>query len=388
MNQATLLTAILSLALAGCSSPGSSDNSVGGDALIAPTDGGGDITQDPEITTDSTEEETHPEDGSPETKETDGPCEPDCDNKNCGGDGCGGFCGACSPDQACEDGQCQCIEGCDGKECGSDGCDGTCGVCAENESCEDFACVCPSFTCGDVCCGEEGCTPANRRRLIKWITPYSAPGRWLIDLSQEIVPLAAGGEFRIVAQHGDNNVGPYTYRYTVDLRFSKRADGLRPVALETLITQGGYKWNESFHEQLNQFSFTPPPGTKHVELHSRTSGHGQAGGTGCAEFCTFTHQFTVNSTPFSHTYLTEKVLDRCATLVEEGVTPNQGGTWFFDRSSWCPGWVTEEWREDLTAASNLGGGENLVLFETGLGMDVGDTGGGNMNMRVELIYFE
>jgi len=40
------------------------------------------------------------------------------------------------------------------------------------------------------------------------------------------------------------------------------------------------------------------------------------------------------------------------------VTPNQGGTWHFDRSSWCPGFVTEEYREDITESVDLEGVNN------------------------------
>jgi len=253
-----------------------------------------------------------------------------------------------------------------------------------------------SQTCGEwdtvgwiKLCGDEVCTPALRRNLVKWVTPYSAPGRWTMDISQELVALAAGGEQRIVVQHGDNNVGPYTYRYTVDLRLSERGDGLRPVAIEPLIPQGGFSWKEGYHDNWDDFVVTAPAGTERVELHARITGHGMSGGTNCAEFCTFTHQFTVNGTPFAYTYLTEHLVERCAMLVEEGVTPNQGGTWPFDRSSWCPGWVTEEWREDVTAAVDLDGGETTISYLTGLGGDADGTfGGGNMNMRVELVYYQ
>ena len=45
------------------------------------------------------------------------PCVPNCDGKQCGGDGCGGTCGECGPNQACESNQCvtvQPVDPCEG----------------------------------------------------------------------------------------------------------------------------------------------------------------------------------------------------------------------------------------------------------------------------------
>ncbi len=92
-------------------------------------------------------------------------CTPDCTNKECGDDGCGGNCGGCSTppsdyclnsttlrdysglsscvnyecnykytdrtcSDGCENGRCKsCIPDCTNKECGDDGCGGNCGLC-------------------------------------------------------------------------------------------------------------------------------------------------------------------------------------------------------------------------------------------------------------------
>ena len=70
-------------------------------------------------------------------------CVPDCDEKECGDDGCGGTCGTClGPQDACEDGQCVCQPACDGKECGDDGCGGSCGVCTgATSACYEGECI-------------------------------------------------------------------------------------------------------------------------------------------------------------------------------------------------------------------------------------------------------
>lgn len=90
-------------------------------------------------------------------------CAPNCVDKTCGDDGCGGTCGACSGDANCDKGTCKCrgdlclgsccaasarclVYGCcqrqcDGKSCGSDGCGGFCGSCGVGVPCVKGACA-------------------------------------------------------------------------------------------------------------------------------------------------------------------------------------------------------------------------------------------------------
>jgi len=88
-------------------------------------------------------------------------CEPSCDGKECGDDGCGGSCGTCDPGFKCEEFACVvCEPDCDGKICGSDGCGGTCGDCPEGESCnlEGTECLpCAGCAPWQTCDGAGGC---------------------------------------------------------------------------------------------------------------------------------------------------------------------------------------------------------------------------------------
>ncbi len=91
-------------------------------------------------------------------------CRPSCSGKNCGPDGCGGFCGECNSLEFCNNsGICECKyincngkccnaneicfnwsccqPSCSGKDCGPDGCGGFCGDCGQNERCEGGICV-------------------------------------------------------------------------------------------------------------------------------------------------------------------------------------------------------------------------------------------------------
>jgi MYXO-CTERM domain-containing protein len=91
-------------------------------------------------------------------------CEPNCNGKECGSDGCGGSCGTCGDGEICTEGQCvvdACAPSCDGRECGVDGCGNSCGECADGYACVDSECV------ADPCHGisYEGCCSGN---VMKW----------------------------------------------------------------------------------------------------------------------------------------------------------------------------------------------------------------------------
>ncbi len=85
-------------------------------------------------------------------------CQPACDGRECGADGCDGVCGVCQAGEMCEPeaGLCEpvCTPDCDGRECGDDGCGGVCGpcdgVCTQNGRCpgEGEGCICDE---GELC---------------------------------------------------------------------------------------------------------------------------------------------------------------------------------------------------------------------------------------------
>jgi hypothetical protein len=87
-------------------------------------------------------------------------CQPDCEGKECGIDGCGGSCGECTGEQeACQDGVCVCEPECEGMDCGDpDGCGGLCqGPCPGiQDKCTNGKCVCIP-DCKFKQCGPNGC---------------------------------------------------------------------------------------------------------------------------------------------------------------------------------------------------------------------------------------
>ena len=90
-------------------------------------------------------------------------CTPDCTDKACGDDGCGGSCGTCVEGESCNAGVCEaaaCTPECGDKVCGDDGCGGSCGACAEGESCNAGLCEAdaPAAQCDAT---YAGCTEAD-----------------------------------------------------------------------------------------------------------------------------------------------------------------------------------------------------------------------------------
>ncbi len=92
-------------------------------------------------------------------------CQPQCTDKACGGDGCGGICGQCKPSETCNaDGKCvqgnECVPNCSGKECGPNGCGGQCGICGGGDTCTQGQCIDPNncdASCSGKECGPDGC---------------------------------------------------------------------------------------------------------------------------------------------------------------------------------------------------------------------------------------
>jgi hypothetical protein len=85
------------------------------------------------------------------------PCQPNCwtdsgQLKECGSNTCGGSCGVCPSGSSCSaSGFCiqVCAPNCTGQECGSDGCGGSCGICESDEACKSGDCV-ASLTCAEL----------------------------------------------------------------------------------------------------------------------------------------------------------------------------------------------------------------------------------------------
>jgi len=107
--------------------------------------------------TSVTEISSPADDGSPSVPDVldiapdqyhDATCIPDCTQKECGSNGCGGSCGTCPESHECIASSCICIPNCSNHDCGDDGCGGTCGPgCEPGVTCLDFGKCAKSGPC-------------------------------------------------------------------------------------------------------------------------------------------------------------------------------------------------------------------------------------------------
>lgn len=160
-----------------------------GDQEIGPSDGGdGGEAHDVEVlggdgNEDAVDDTGFLPDGSAgDAPDAEDACTPDCVDKKCGDDGCGGVCGLCPTLWSCIDGVCVdtgCEPVCEGKDCGFDGCGGVCGFCDPGHACEDetciFQCTCEGKECGGDGCGASCGTCTEGDTCIDWTCEY-APG--------------------------------------------------------------------------------------------------------------------------------------------------------------------------------------------------------------------
>ena len=95
-------------------------------------------------------------------------------------------------------------------------------------------------------------------------------------------------------------------------------------------------------------------------LSTLVTGHGFNDSKSCAEFCDTVHHVTVNGTDFT---LSNPVAEQplgCFEQVNDGVIPNQAGTWVYGRNNWCPGTGVKLWNADLSMAASGEGPHTLT----------------------------
>lgn len=209
--------------------------------------------------------------------------------------------------------------------------------------------------------------PGCNREVARWITSYWREGRWVTDISQMLPLLQRGGlhTFRWESkQQFDPREVPYVL--TMSLRFSNSRRGMRPVEVRNLWAQGqGNPLNSEWSANHPDQHFTVPAGTRKVELYTVITGHGSASSQ-CAEFCNHQHSFALNGgAPAVIQYREAQQLEGCANRVNEGVVPNQHGTWYFGRGGWCPGSEVRPTITDLTPQIRMGM-DNVLSYTTGV----------------------
>ena len=176
----------------------------------------------------------------------------------------------------------------------------------------------------------------------RWITTYGRSGKWLTDITP-LKPLF------------EKN-GKYSFRFTVDgdyyvnsLDFIFVRKDIPAGTAEPLFNQ-----REQFDENYNSH-FEPQiiitDSIKKAEIVAFITGHGNGSEeANCAEFCQFESVFTVNGNDFAIDFDNAGTADGCFEKVNDGVVPNQYGSWPYGRAGWCPGQDVKLIRIDVTDA--------------------------------------
>lgn len=211
--------------------------------------------------------------------------------------------------------------------------------------------------------------------LARYITTYHREGRWLVDASHLLPFLAGGGERRFQlwgTRHGHFN--------SLRIRLTNRNKGGVPAEATHLWDGGAH--NADYAANHPPVDVAIPADATKVYLYMVLSGHGQGGDDNCAEFCDHQHTFTFSngdSVTASHPLMGDQ--HGCLNQIERGTVPNQNGTWWFERSSWCPGKQVDPWVWDVTEFVTPGSTETIG-YTTNYGDAVDD---GNIFMHSWLV---
>ena len=198
--------------------------------------------------------------------------------------------------------------------------------------------------------------------LARWITSYWREGRWVTDISGVLPLLREGGRQRLrwyASRQFDPRPAPYVA--SLALRFGNRRREVSPFETR-LLFQGG-PLNATWTARHPPLRFTVPPDTRRAELYVLVTGHG-SDTSQCAEFCNHGHHFVFNGHDHVVDFPEARSADGCVDRVDQGVVPNQHGTWYFGRGGWCPGWDVRPVIVDVTSELRAGAENELGYTAT------------------------
>ena len=211
--------------------------------------------------------------------------------------------------------------------------------------------------------------------LGRYITTYHREGRWLVDSTENLPFLAAGGPQRI--QYVGPRVG---YWISLRILLANTGKGGAPYQVDPLWEGGS--WNADYDANHPPITIDVPADATKVHLQATLSGHGQGGDDNCAEFCNHVHTFTVDGVEHVADHPNMGDQQGCLKQIDQGTVPNQHGTWWFERSSWCPGKQVDPWVWDITDLVTPG--ESTTITYT---TNYGEFDDGNINLQSWVTYW-
>lgn len=211
--------------------------------------------------------------------------------------------------------------------------------------------------------------------LARYITTYHREGRWLADASQLLPYLVDGGTKRLhlAGIRGGHYI---TLRLLLGAR-----DGGAPLSIEPLWTGGSF--NADYDANHPPITVDVPAEATRAFLNVNVTGHGFGTGDNCAEFCGHEHHFTIGDTTWTADNWEVYDTEGCLKQIGDGAVPNQYGTWWYGRSSWCPGMQVEPWVFEITDA--ITPGQPVTITYT---TNEGFVTGGNIELRSYVAFWK
>lgn len=151
----------------------------------------------------------------------------------------------------------------------------------------------------------------------------------------------------------------------------------------------GGTFDKNYNSKYTPFTFVRPKDTEKVKLVATITGHG-SDNNNCAEFCVTSHHFVVNNKQnYTRVFKNAGTAMGCADRVQEGVVPNEHGTWLYGRDGWCDGQDVIPWVVDITSALNKASNNTIVYFGWFNNTDPNPTRDpGNIIMYSYLVYYK
>ncbi len=208
-----------------------------------------------------------------------------------------------------------------------------------------------------VTCPDAGCEPWDRIgyieardpsgkwvEVLRYITPYGVPCDHLIDVTDYASIFQGIVDMRFYIETYQN--GLIT---DVDLTFTEGQPSFDYSRVD-VIWRGAYPFGDYSNLQpVEPVTWNFPTGTQGARLKIISTGHnwGELNTGNAAEFYNATHHIFVNGTSAF-----EQNLWVDCNPNPDGCMP-QNGTWYYNRSGWCPGSISHVYDYDLTPYTSM-----------------------------------
>ncbi|MFO7734590.1 MAG: peptide-N-glycosidase F-related protein [bacterium] len=193
--------------------------------------------------------------------------------------------------------------------------------------------------------------------IARWITTYGLSGRWVTDISPLLPLIKEGGtqKFRLYVW-GDQYENHLSFRLLEDKQKESAPSDIIP------LFSGNPRFDENYNDAYEVLETEIPSDVNRVEIAAYVTGHGNGSeAENCAEFCPFEQVFVVNDKKFSKKHSEASDAQGCVAQIEDGVVPNQYGSWPYGRAGWCPGLDVKPWVIDISDSVKKGAVNTFAL---------------------------